>query len=66
MNFMDAVVDIKGNDVTLTVGKHTLKVPASKKQALIDGGYNGRTVVLVFVRKMYMIHRHSSAIHLTA
>ena len=33
MNFMDAVVDIKGNDVTLTVGKHTLKVPASKKQA---------------------------------
>ena len=44
--FMDAVVDIKGNDVTLTVGKHTLKVPASKKQALIDGGYNGRTVVL--------------------
>ena len=31
MNFMDAVVDIKGNDVTLTVGKHTLKVPASKK-----------------------------------
>ena len=37
---------IKGNDVTLTVGKHTLKVPASKKQALIDGGYNGRTVVL--------------------
>ena len=46
MNFMDAVVDIKGNDVTLTVGKHTLKVPASKKQALIDGGYNGRTVVL--------------------
>ena len=35
MNFMDAVVDIKGNDVTLTVGKHTLKVPASKKQALI-------------------------------
>ena len=45
MNFMDAVVDIKGNDVTLTVGKHTLKVPASKKQALIDGGYNGRTAV---------------------
>ncbi len=46
MNFMDAVVDIKGNDVTLTVGKHTLKVPASKKQALINGGYNGKTVVL--------------------
>ena len=31
---------------TLTVGKHVLKVPASKKQALIDGGYDGKTVVL--------------------
>ena len=36
----------KGNDVTLTVGKTYTEVPASKKQALIDGGYNGRTVVL--------------------
>ena len=46
MNFMDAKCTIKGNDVTLTVGKHVLKVPASKKQALIDGGYDGKTVVL--------------------
>ena len=44
MNFMDAKCTIKGNDVTLTVGKHVLKVPASKKQALIDGGYDGKTV----------------------
>ena len=35
MNFMDAVCSVKGDDVTLTVGKHVLKVPASKKQALI-------------------------------
>ena len=46
MNFMDAVCNVKGDDVTLTVGKHVLKVPASKKKALIDGGYNGKTVVL--------------------
>ena len=46
MNFMDAKCTIKGNDVTLTVGKHVLKVPASKKQALIDGGYDGKTVIL--------------------
>ena len=46
MNFMDAKCTIKGNDVTLTVGKHVLKVPASKKQALIDGGYDGKTVVM--------------------
>ena len=46
MNFMDAVVNVAGSDVTLTVGEHVLKVPASKKKALIDGGYNGKTVIL--------------------
>jgi len=46
MNFLDAVVGKNGNDVTLTVGSHVLKVPASKKQALIDGNYEGKTVVL--------------------
>ena len=46
MNFMDALVNVNGNDVTLTVGEHVLKVPASKRQALIDGGYDGKTVVL--------------------
>lgn len=46
MNFMDALVNVNGKDVTLTVGEHVLKVPASKKQALIDGGYDGKTVVL--------------------
>jgi multiple sugar transport system ATP-binding protein len=46
MNFLDAVVKVAGNDVTLQIGKHTLKVPADKKQALIDGGYDGKTVVL--------------------
>ena len=42
MNFMDAVCSVKGDDVTLTVGKHVLKVPASKKQALINGNYDGK------------------------
>ena len=46
MNFHDAVVNVKGADVTLTVGTHELMVPASKKQSLIDGGYDGKTVVL--------------------
>ena len=46
MNFMDAVCKVNGQDVTLTVGDHVLKVPASKKKALIDGGYDGKTVVL--------------------
>ena len=38
MNFMDAVCKVNGEDVTLTVGEHVLKVPASKKKALIEGG----------------------------
>ncbi|MBQ0059691.1 MAG: sn-glycerol-3-phosphate ABC transporter ATP-binding protein UgpC [Lachnospiraceae bacterium] len=46
MNFMDAIVGIQGDKVTLTVGNSTMEVPASKKQALIDGGYDGKTVVL--------------------
>ena len=47
MNFMDAVCNVNANnEVTLTVGEHVLKVPASKKKALIEGGYDGKTVVL--------------------
>ncbi|MCD8020104.1 MAG: sn-glycerol-3-phosphate ABC transporter ATP-binding protein UgpC [Clostridiales bacterium] len=46
MNFMDAVVKISGKDVTLRVGNSEMKLPDSKKQALIDGNYNGKTIVL--------------------
>ena len=46
MNFLDAVVNVKGNDVTLQIGNTTLHVPAAKAKALIDGGYNGKTVVM--------------------
>ena len=46
MNFLDAICNVKGDDVTLTIGEHVLKVPGSKKKALIGGGYKGKTVVL--------------------
>ena len=46
MNFLDAVVHVKGNDVELQIGSTTLQVPASKKKALIEGGYDGKTVVM--------------------
>ncbi|HIX76046.1 MAG TPA: TOBE domain-containing protein, partial [Candidatus Fusicatenibacter merdavium] len=46
MNFLDAKVKVNGNDVTLTVGKYTMKLPASKAKAVIDGGYDGKTVVM--------------------
>ena len=44
MNFLDAVINVKGDAVTATVGKHVLKVPAAKAEAL--KAYNGKTVVL--------------------
>ena len=46
MNFMDAVVENKGNDVYLKVGKHRLKLPATKATKFKGGAYNGKTVVL--------------------
>ena len=46
MNFMDAKVSVNGNDVALKIGEQDLKVPDDKKQALIDGVYDGKTVVL--------------------
>ena len=46
MNFMDAQVKVNGGKVTLTVGDHKLEVPADKAKAIIDGGYDGKTIVL--------------------
>ena len=46
MNFMDAVVENKGEDVYLKVGKHALKLPVTKAHKFKDGAYNGKTVVL--------------------
>ncbi len=46
MNFFDAICNVKGNDVTLQIGNSIFPVPADKAKALIDGGYDGKTVVL--------------------
>lgn len=46
MNFVDVQVHAAGQEVTLTVGDSKLAVPASKAKALIEGGYDGKTVVM--------------------
>mgnify|MGYP002709608797 CR=1 FL=1 len=46
MNFVDAKVKVSGKDVVLQVGEYTLKLPPAKAKALIDGGYDGKTVVM--------------------
>lgn len=46
MNFLDAKVRVEGEAVKLVIGKYELKLPASKTRAVIDGGYDGKTVIM--------------------
>ena len=46
MNLLDATVKVSGNDVALQVGNHSIKLAPAKAKKLIDGGYNGKTVIL--------------------
>ena len=46
MNFVDAVCKINGSEVTLTFDKFSVVLPPAKAQKLIDGNYDGKTVVL--------------------
>ncbi|MFV0361571.1 MAG: ABC transporter ATP-binding protein [Suipraeoptans sp.] len=46
MNFLDAVVRVSGEDVCLEVEDYKFPVPASKKKTLIDGNFDGKTVVM--------------------
>ncbi|MBQ9887096.1 MAG: sn-glycerol-3-phosphate ABC transporter ATP-binding protein UgpC [Lachnospiraceae bacterium] len=46
MNFLDAECKVSGQKVTLTTGELNIKVPADKAAKLIEGGYDGKTVVV--------------------
>ncbi|MEE1314808.1 MAG: sn-glycerol-3-phosphate ABC transporter ATP-binding protein UgpC [Faecalimonas sp.] len=46
MNFMDAVCNVKGDKVYLQVGPASIALTKEKSKKLIDGGYEGKTVVL--------------------
>ena len=46
MNFLDAVCQKKGDKVVLKVGPADIELPPAKAKKLIDGGYEGKTVVL--------------------
>ena len=46
MNFIDAKVVIEGEKVTLKFDKFEVVLPPAKAKKLIDGGYNGKTVVM--------------------
>ena len=46
MNFVDATCKVNGSDVTLEFDKFSVKLPDAKAKKLIDGNYNGKTVIL--------------------
>ncbi len=46
MNFLDAKVEVRGEDAILRVGEMQVRLPEDKKRPLIDGGYDGKTVVM--------------------
>ena len=46
MNFVDATVEVSGNKATLVFGEFKLELPAEKAKKVIDGGYEGKTVVM--------------------
>ncbi len=46
MNFLDAVCKIEGDKVSLKVGENSIVLPPAKAKKLIDGRYNGKTVVI--------------------
>ena len=46
MNFVDAVCKVKGDKVYLQAGPSAIELPPAKAKKLIEGGYDGKTVVL--------------------
>ncbi len=46
MNFIPAECTVSGNKCTLTFDKFSVDLPAEKAKKVIDGGYNGKKVIL--------------------
>ena len=46
MNFLDAVVTVQGNKAELDLGESKIVIGGEKAAKLIEGGYDGKTVVM--------------------
>ncbi|MEE0885176.1 MAG: sn-glycerol-3-phosphate ABC transporter ATP-binding protein UgpC [Faecalimonas sp.] len=46
MNFLDAVVSVEGDKAVLDLGESKITLSGDKAKKLIDGGYDGKTVVM--------------------
>ena len=45
MNFFEATVSVKGDVACLNIAGQSIELPAAKSKKLIEGGYNGKTVI---------------------
>ena len=46
MNFLDAKCEVAGNKIVLDLGESKITLEGAKAKKVIDGGYDGKTVVL--------------------
>ncbi len=46
MNFLKATVEVSGDQATLDVSGHKILLPAAKAKRVIDGGYEGKEVIM--------------------
>jgi len=46
MNLFDTLVEKNGNDVIMVFGENRVKLPENKAKVVLDGGYEGKTVVM--------------------
>ena len=46
MNFLDAVVSVEGDKAVLDLGESKITLSGDKAKKIIDGGYDGKTVVM--------------------
>ena len=46
MNLMEVQVEQRGEDAILKLGEHNIKLPEAKAKAVIEGGYDGKTVIM--------------------
>lgn len=46
MNIFEATAKKKGNDVFVTFGSNSIKLPEAKAKKVIDGGYDGKAVMV--------------------
>ncbi|SCY21029.1 multiple sugar transport system ATP-binding protein [Lachnospiraceae bacterium XBB2008] len=44
MNFLDAEVEVNGEEASLKIGGKAIPLPPAKAKKLVEGGYNGKTV----------------------